>query len=193
LTADGAVQKRLLEAGSGASPKKGNTVQIDYVGTIGKVDWDVDGVIDCWLLSQQGLEKLANGFREANIDAFKLMDNSVFTEEFVANTFNLSNKIQVKKLVMAAKRLAKTVSEYPEGSMFDSNQDRGPYKFELGANKVIRAMDLAVLSMKEGERALIKCRTDYAYGKEGLRRASGDVVVPEYATLCFDIKLLQSS
>jgi FKBP-type peptidyl-prolyl cis-trans isomerase len=45
--------------------------------------------------------------------------------------------------------------------------------------------------MKVGDHVEIKCRSDYAYGKEGLRRSNGDILVPEYATLCFNIKLLQ--
>ena len=116
--------------------------------------------------------------------------------EFVADTLGVSNKIQIKKLVMASKRLAKAKQENPSGTQFDTNKDRNdgaPYSFVLGQGKAIKAMELAVASMKEGERAEVRCRADYAYGKEGLRKANGDVMVPEYATLCFDIKLLNCS
>lgn len=184
----------MTEEGDGTLAQSGQTVEIDYVGTLGEIDWDVEGVISCWLLSQQGLDGLADGFRDANIDSTKLMDTTFFTEAFVADTLGVSNKIQIKKLVMASKRLAKAVQEYPAGTQFDSNQDRNegaPYSFVLGNKKAIRAMELAVASMKQGERAELKCRTDYAYGKEGIRKANGDVMVPEYATLCFDISLLK--
>lgn len=192
LTADNAVRKRVLEEGSGteiASP--GQTAEIDYIGTLGDIDWDVEGVIDCWLTEQQGLDGLADIFREQDLDAVKLMDPTFFTEDFVAETFGLSNKIQIKKLVMAAKRLAKAANEYPAGHQFDANSEGDPFTFVIGKKKVIRGMDLAVASMKEGEHAEIVCRADYAYGKEGYRKANGDVMVPEYATLCFDIKLLK--
>lgn len=194
LTDDNAVQKRIIQEGSGDVAKAGQTVEIDYVGTLGTtMDWDVEDVIDCWLVSQQGLEGLADGFRSNGVDAAKLMDPSFFNEDFVTEAFDLSSKIQIKKLVMAAKRLAKTATEYPAGTQFDSNKHRGdaPYSFVLGKKKAIRAMELSVASMKEGEHAEIICRADYAYGKEGYRKADGDVMVPEYATLCFDIKLLK--
>lgn len=44
--------------------------------------------------------------------------------------------------------------------------------------------------MKEGERARFLLRADQAYGKKGLRRGR-DIVVPPFATLKFDIKLLK--
>ena len=195
LTEDNnAVQKQVLEEGSGTQvAQPGQTVEIDYIGTLGEIDWGVEGVIECWLVEQQGLEGLADGFREKKIDAAKLMDPTFFTEDFVAETFGLSNKIQIKKLVMASKRLAKAAVEYPVGHQFDANKEGDPFIFVVGKKKVIRGVELAVASMKEGEHASIKCRSDYAYGKEGYRKANGDVMVPEYATLCFDIKLLKCS
>lgn len=197
LTEDHAVQKRIIGEGSGTrQAQNGDKVDIDYVGTIGKIDWDVESTIQCWLLSQQGLDGLADGFRDAKIDAAKLMDTSMFfTEEFVAQTLEVSNKIQIKKIVMAAKRLASVVEEYRSGTKFDSNKDRGdePYSFILGNKKTIRAMELAVASMREGERADMRCRADYAYGSEGLRKRNGEVMVPPFATLCFDITLLKCS
>jgi FKBP-type peptidyl-prolyl cis-trans isomerase len=194
LTDDRAVRKRILEEGSGETTAQlGQTVSIDYKGTLGEINWDTQGVIDCWLLSQQGLAGLVDAFREADIDAAKLIDDTFFTEDFCRTTLNLSNKIQIKKLVMASRRLARSVAEYPDGTPFDSNKDRNdgaPYTFELGKGKTIRTMDLALATMKPGERAEVIGRADYCYGKEGLRKASGDTMVPEYATLCFDVTLL---
>ncbi|CAB9516893.1 Peptidyl-prolyl cis-trans isomerase [Seminavis robusta] len=188
LTDDHAVRKRILQAGTstGDSDNIGqfSQVTLDYTGTLGEIDWDTDGVIDCWLSSQQGMDHLVDAVRDAQLTAAQLLDESYFTEDFVATTLGVSNnKIQIKKLVMAAKRLQKAVQDYPPGTVFDSNQ---AYTLKKG----IRAFQLAVPSMKVGEHALLECRADYAYGKEGLRRANGDVMVPEYATLCFDLKVL---
>lgn len=195
LTDDSAVQKRILKEGSGERAKTGNVVEIDYVGTLGEIDWDVQGVVDCWLMSQQGLDGLQDGFRNANIDAKKLLDDSFFTESFLSEALGVSNKIQAKKTIMAAKRLSKITEEYPSGTKFDSNRDGRDvsFKFTLGQGKTIKAMELVVGSMREGERVEMKCRADYAYGSEGLRKRNGDVVVPSYATLCFDITLLTCS
>eukprot|EP00521_Asterionellopsis_glacialis_P002268 CAMPEP_0195251808 /NCGR_PEP_ID=MMETSP0706-20130129/3504_1 /TAXON_ID=33640 /ORGANISM="Asterionellopsis glacialis, Strain CCMP134" /LENGTH=92 /DNA_ID=CAMNT_0040304017 /DNA_START=56 /DNA_END=334 /DNA_ORIENTATION=+ len=92
---------------------------------------------------------------------------------------------------MAAKRLGKVQEDFPSGMEFDSNKERGePYKFVLGKGKAIKGMDLGVASMKVGETSKIICRTDYAYGSEGYRKSNGDVVVPPFATLCFEVTLL---
>jgi hypothetical protein len=190
LAENGSVQKRILEPGTGEVPQEGSEVEVEYVGTlVGEGDWSVEDVVDCWLKNQQGLDHLADAFVAAEIDGSKLMDTSFFTEDFLMNELGLSNKIQCKKLVMASKRLTKQQDDFPAGIEFDSSAERGPFKFTLGAGKVIRAYDLAVATMLDGERAEIICRTDFAYGAEGYRKRNGDIVVPPFATLRFDIKL----
>lgn len=189
--ADG-VRKRVLEEGEGDVAQECSEVEVDYVGTLhGEQDWTVQDVVECWLKSQQGLDHLKDAFEEAGIDGNKLMNTDFFTEDFVISELGVSNKIQCKKLVMAAKRIGKQQEEFAVGTEFDSSKERGPFKFTLGQGKVIKAYELAVATMKQGEKAEIICRADYAYGAEGLRRPNGDVVVPPYATLCFEINLLK--
>ena len=101
------------------------------------------------------------------------------------------NKIQAKKLVMASRRLAKQSVDHPPGTAFDSSDARGAnYSFVLGRGRVVRAMDLAVRSMRVGERSILICRLDYGYGSEGLRTTGVVVVVPPFATLRFDLTLV---
>ena len=84
--------------------------------------------------------------------------------------------------------------EFPIDSQFDSSLERGKsFTFTLGSGKVIKAMDLAVATMNVNEKAQIVCRSDYGYGSEGYRTNQGDVVVPPFRTLCFEIELLSSS
>jgi FKBP-type peptidyl-prolyl cis-trans isomerase len=192
LCDNGAVKKKILEEGSGdALAQPGSEVEVDYVGTLGEQDWSVEDVVECWLKNQQGLDAVAPAFLSSGVDGTMLMDSSVFTDEFVTNELGVSNKIQCKKLIMASKRLAKQQQDFPVGTEFDSSAERGPYKFTLGKGKAIRAYELCVPTMKYGERSLLLCRSDYAYGAEGFRRKTGEVIVPPFATLCFDIKLLK--
>lgn len=192
LTDNGAVRKKVLQEGTGDLAVKGSEVELDYVGTLaGQAEWSAQDVVDCWLKNQQGLDTLADAFVSANVDGSKLMDAEFFTEDFVMNELGVSNKIQCKKLVMASKRLVKQQAEFADGTEFDSNAEKGPFKFTLGAGKAIQAYDIAVATMKEGERAEVVCRADYAYGAEGFRKRNGNVIVPPFATLRFDIKLLK--
>jgi len=189
------VRKHIMEEGEGDLPSKGSTVELEYTGTLlGEKDWSVNDVVECWLSNLQGLDQFTPQFLENEIDGTKLMDDSFFTEEYCMDQLGISNKIQAKKMIMASRRLIKQQEEYAPGTEFDSSKTRDKnYSFVLGKGKVIRAMELAVSSMKVGERALLVCRADYGYGSEGLRTRQGDVMVPPFATLCFEIKLVSAT
>ena len=194
LTDDGAVKMRTLAASpnaDAASPSPGDQVSVDYVGTVAERDWSAQDVIDAWLSEQQGLDALAPKlFVEFDIDDDKLMDDAFFTEQFVTTALAVDNKIKCKKLCMAARNLKKEA--YEVGSEFDSSKKLGkPFTFLLGKGKAIKAFELALPTMRVGDTAQIVARCDYAYGREGLRKSTGEVVVPPYATLCFDVTLLE--
>jgi len=184
----------VLEEGSGDVAAVGSEVEVDYEGTlVGEKGWSCQDVVECWLVNQQGLESLTPAFLENNVDGNKLTDGT-FDEAFVSGLGPDLSRIQCKKLVLAAKRIAQQQIDFPVGTEFDSNKNKGdgaPYKFVLGKSKVIKAMQLAVESMKAGEHAKFICRADYAYGADGLRTKKGDVMVPPFASLCFDITLLK--
>lgn len=194
LTDNEKVCKLILEEGTGEIPIRGSTVELEYTGTLlGEADWTTQDVTECWLSQLQGLDHLAPAFVQNDIDGSKLMDTSYFTEEFCIGQLGISNKIQAKKLVMAAKRLAKQQEDSPPGTAFDSSSERGKnFSFILGNGKAIKAVDLAAGTMKVGEKSKVACRADYAYGSEGLRSSKGDVLVPPFANLCFELKLVRS-
>jgi len=54
------------------------------------------------------------------------------------------------------------------GKKFDSSKDRGNlFSFDLGQGKVIKGWDEGIATMTLGERAVLRCRSDYAYGEQG--------------------------
>ena len=191
------VKKMVIEEGDGPIPSKGSTVEIDYVGVLGssQESWEVDDVVECWLKNLQGLcDVLAEPMREVSVDGSTLFDEEKFTEAFVAEKLGVANKIQCKKTMMATKRLRSSSEEYLEGTQFDSSFERGKtYEFVLGQGKAIQAMDLLVSTMKVGEKAKVVCRSDFGYGSEGYRKKTGEVVVPPFATLCFEVTLVSAS
>ncbi len=72
-----------------------------------------------------------------------------------------------------------------DGSEFDSSRKRGkPFKFVIGRKQVIKGWDKGFATMRRGEKAILRCRSDYAYGKDG----SGSI--PPDATLNFDVELI---
>lgn len=73
------------------------------------------------------------------------------------------------------------------GKKFDSSRDRGqPFVFTYGVGQVIRCWDEGIGKLSLGERAILHCTSDYAYGASG---AGG--VIPPNADLDFDVELLK--
>ncbi|VDN53659.1 unnamed protein product [Dracunculus medinensis] len=78
------------------------------------------------------------------------------------------------------------VGRLVDGNVFDSSRDRNePFKFELGKGQVIKGWDVGVATMKKGEKCVLTCRADYAYGESG-----SPPKIPANATLIFEVELL---
>jgi len=73
-----------------------------------------------------------------------------------------------------------------DGTKFDSSLDRGkPFKFTIGQGQVIKGWDEGFASMKVGEKAVLKIRSDYGYGESG-----SPPKIPANATLRFEVELI---
>lgn len=73
-----------------------------------------------------------------------------------------------------------------DGSVFDSSRQRNKvFQFTIGQGQVIKGWDKGFASMKKGERAILRCSPDYAYGDAG-----AGAKIPGGATLNFDVELL---
>ena len=60
--------------------------------------WNTDALLECWLTEQQGLyEILSDPFQQHSVSGETLLDEELFTEEFVAETLGVDNKIRYKE------------------------------------------------------------------------------------------------
>ena len=99
-----------------------------------------------------------------------------------------------KKLVMAARRLKAVREETIAGTVFDQKDHYTVTMGESNKNSssssrktLIRGMRIALATMVVGEVSKIRIRSDYAYGAEGYRRSTGEVMVPPFCTLEFQV------
>ncbi|WKY09473.1 hypothetical protein Q1695_002103 [Nippostrongylus brasiliensis] len=78
------------------------------------------------------------------------------------------------------------VGTLENGEQFDSSRDRATeFEFLLGREQVIKGWDLGVATMKKGEIANFKIRSDYGYGESG-----SPPKIPGGATLNFEVELI---
>jgi len=74
-----------------------------------------------------------------------------------------------------------------DGSVFDSSVSRGKeFEFTIGKGQVIKGWDRGFATMKKGEKAILRCSPEYAYGKSG----AGDKI-PADSTLNFEVELFR--
>jgi|GEM_PF-796496 len=80
------------------------------------------------------------------------------------------------------------------GVDFDSNAKSGkPYSWTVGKEGVIKALDLAVLKLREGDKALLIVPSSLAYGSEGLKKPNSlTYIIPPFSTLIFEVEVVGS-
>jgi len=79
------------------------------------------------------------------------------------------------------------VGTLTNGKKFDSSRDRSDaFVFNLGKGQVIRGWDEGVAQMSVGEKSVLTCSPDYAYGASGY-----PPIIPANSTLLFEVELLK--
>ncbi|KAG8949755.1 FK506-binding protein 2A [Tulasnella sp. 424] len=76
-------------------------------------------------------------------------------------------------------------SLFHNNQVFDSTQNRSPYKFKLGSRSAIEGWDLGLKDMCIGEKRKLVIPPDLAYGDKGIRYQ-----IPPMATLIFEVELV---
>ena len=72
------------------------------------------------------------------------------------------------------------------GKKFDSSYDRDePLDFIVGRGNVIKCWDQGITQLQKGQKAVLTCPPDVAYGPKGIQGA-----IPGNSTLVFDVELL---
>lgn len=74
-----------------------------------------------------------------------------------------------------------------KGEKFDSSVDRGtPFSTKIGVSRVIAGWDQGIPGMKIGGKRRLTIPSELGYGSEG-----AGLIIPPFATLIFDVELLE--
>ena len=83
------------------------------------------------------------------------------------------------------------VGQLDNGDIFDtSTYKERPLEVTLGVGEVITGWELGLIGMREGGTRRLIIPSGLAYGPKGVVSATGVTIVPQNATLLFDIVLL---
>jgi FKBP-type peptidyl-prolyl cis-trans isomerase len=130
-------------------------------------------------------------------NSFQIFMNQGPNEENNTTYIDLSGDKGVEKriLVKGSGKYSKTndlvkvdyQGTLSSGDIFDSSISRGePFTFRIGEGKVIKGWEIALQSMKVGEKSSFKISSFYAYKKKGI-----PPIIPPNADLTFEISLLE--
>lgn len=90
-----------------------------------------------------------------------------------------------RRPVKGAKVGVHYVGTLQDGTEFDSSRKRGKlFEFRLHRGEVIKGWDYGVATMKVGEKCLLRCLPEYAYGAGG-----HPPTIPANSTLTFEVEL----
>jgi len=149
-------------------------------------------VLSFMLIKDKNDEQISNVVNQLNQQATTTMA----TEQTVQSIPGLDIKL-VQLGTGAVAENGKTVfvhytGKLTDGTVFDSSIPRGePIDFKLGAGMVIQGWDKGILGMKVGEKRVLTIAPELAYGSRGITNpANGKTIIPENATLVFDVELV---
>lgn len=118
--------------------------------------------------------------------------SKIMSDENVVTTPSGLKYIELKEGTGATPKPGQTVVVHytgtlEDGTKFDSSRDRrSPFKFNIGAGQVIKGWDEGISTLKVGGSRRLIIPSELGYGARG---AGG--VIPPYATLIFDVELLE--
>ena len=79
------------------------------------------------------------------------------------------------------------IGKLTDGTIFDESYSRGePIEFPLGAGMVIQGWEQGLVGLKAGGKRKLTIPYNLAYGAQGYPG-----VIPPYATLIFDVELVE--
>jgi FKBP-type peptidyl-prolyl cis-trans isomerase FkpA len=145
------------------------------------------------VISPEEVEKERELFIKTNRDQENLMIKSYLTDNKIdakpqeSGLYYIPKKNGKGKMAKSGNKISvHYIGKFIDGREFDSSYKRNePFEFELGAEQVIEAWELACKNMRVGDMVLIITPSSLAYGAGGYGK-----LIPPFTPLVFEIEML---
>ncbi|XP_062193826.1 peptidyl-prolyl cis-trans isomerase FKBP53 [Phragmites australis] len=167
---------------SDARKRKSSAISLDTASPMDITDANASSVSKKGAEIKKKLKKRLRNQLEAEGEKqskIRTLEDGLIVEDL--STGNLDAKMASS----GSKVYIKYVGKLKDGKIVESNVNEKPYKFKLGAGKVIRGWDLGICGMRVGEKRRLTIPASLCYGDKSVGK------VPNNSSIIYEIELVK--
>ncbi|KAL5205596.1 hypothetical protein ABZP36_033805 [Zizania latifolia] len=171
-----------IEKSNGAKKRKCDAISQDHASLIDATDVNGSLVIQEGKIKKKSKKKMGNKLDAGDgkhSNKIRTLEDGLIVEDMLTGNPNAEMASNGNKVYI------KYVGTLQDGKIVESNIGEKPYKFKLGAGKVIRGWDVGICGMRVGDKRRLTVPPAMCYGS----KAVGEV--PKNSSIIYEIELVK--